>query len=254
MRRKLNYCRKIMKILTYLSNLGWKNQKDMVKVWESNWKEKGFDPIILTDSDADTHPYYQTLKRNMEFSHFRIMKKDLSAYGFSCWARWLAYANQDIKEHFYVSDYDVINESIKPDTKMNFVDNKIVFLEGLCPSISTGNSDMYFKLCKSFSDICKEQFPVFSKSITKLKRDGAKYPHFHDQNFFMELNRSHLLQKKLSFCEFRHFRTQEDKTINKFHHISHRATHEYMLKQGIDNNNDPDCNYRIMLMKRAAAL
>jgi len=67
-----------MKILTYLSNLGWKNQKEMVKIWESNWKEKGFDPIILTDSDADTHPYYQTLKRNMEFSHFRIMKKDLS--------------------------------------------------------------------------------------------------------------------------------------------------------------------------------
>ena len=160
-----------MNIYTYYENIGFKNQTKLIDFWKTSWSNQGYNPIILTKSDVENHCFYNKFCNKINNIHKQIMDKDISDYGMSCFVRWLAYANLNEQQKFYVSDYDVINKNypiIHPIEKLHFMD-------GHCPCIASGNSNQFMALCKMFINV--------SQSNMFFIRSNIKEPHYHDQEF-----------------------------------------------------------------------
>jgi len=134
-----------MKIHTYFNDIGFHGQEDIIAKWESNWRNAGFEPVVLKIDDAKANPHFGEYAEEIH----RAAKDcgyDMSDYAFSCFARWLAYANQT-GEAFYVSDYDVFNAGLAPDRPSD----KLHFMDGRCPCLVSGSPSQFLELCFMFS-------------------------------------------------------------------------------------------------------
>ena len=158
-----------MKIYTYYENINFKDQDELVDLWKRSWERQGFETVILDRSHAESHPYYEEFVKDLKEIHLEIMNKPLHNYGLSCYLRWLAYATQP-EEKFYVSDYDVINNSFKPIEP----DDKLHFMDSTCPCIASGTAKQFEALCHMFVDLSKSR-------MNSLK--GVPVQWYHDQEF-----------------------------------------------------------------------
>lgn len=77
-------------------------QKRILAIWESNWREAGWEPVILTEVHARQHPDFQ---KYYEKFH-AIPTANPKEYEMACWLRWLAMLQ--IGGGMMV-DYDVLN-------------------------------------------------------------------------------------------------------------------------------------------------
>lgn len=170
-----------MKIYTYYEDIGFVNQLELIELWKESWSKNGYDAIVLGKKDVETHSFYDNFCAVIKNIHKSIIGTEISAYGLSCFVRWLAYSNLKLHKRFYVSDYDIINKNypvIYPIDRLHLMD-------GLCPCIASGNSDDFTKLCHMFINITLNNLEK-----VKIRTTG---PHYHDQEFFVYNH--HLLQQ-----------------------------------------------------------
>lgn len=161
-----------MKIYTYYEDINHADQEKMLQLWQTSWSNAGFDPIILTKTDAKNHNFYENFIEQIKKIHYEIIGKEISSYGFSCYVRWLAYATMP-KEKFYVSDYDCINNGLKIQEPCD----KLHLMDDACPCFVSGSSEQFDQLCYNFIAISSDRI----EDIKKLKDNG---PCYHDQEFF----------------------------------------------------------------------
>jgi hypothetical protein len=163
-----------MKIYTYYENINFKNQDELVALWEKSWKQHDFEPIVLMRKDAEKSDFYEEFVSRITELHQNIAKNPLSKYGLSCWLRWLAYSTQP-EEKFFVSDYDVINH------KFNLTEpiDTLHLMDDCCPCIASGTSSQFLALCKKFIEVTEQNKQTFI-DIYKQRN----FVHFHDQEFF----------------------------------------------------------------------
>jgi len=150
-------------------------QSKLIDLWKYSWEKNGFNPIVLSISDVITHPLYDKFIEDIQNIHANISGHTISKYGLSCYRRWLAYANLNNNDIFYVSDYDVINNGFKP-TNLQKTKDKISFLDTLCPSIAVGNSDQFLNFCLDILKTSKNQDIIDAYKVNKLQN-------YHDQEF-----------------------------------------------------------------------
>lgn len=161
-----------MKIYTYYEDINHTNQEKMLELWQLSWANAGFNPIILTKKDAQQHNFYESFVEQIKNLHKEIMQKEISSYGLSCYVRWLAYASQS-QEKFYVSDYDCVNNGLKPEK----LSDKIHLMDADCPCFASGSPEQFEQLCHNFVEISLSR-------MEKLKELKNNNPCYHDQDFF----------------------------------------------------------------------
>lgn len=206
-----------MKIYTYYEEICFPEQQEMLSIWKNNWETKGFQPIVLERKDAKSHFLFNEYVNTLNKRHKNLLGRDISEYGLSCYFRWLAYANLNIKETFLVSDYDVINVRLKKQDVSGFH-----LMSNLCPCLASGNSKDFLMLSRFFLE--------YSRKIKKISN-------FHDQDILAHAGEKEILRYlnnlKISmlvafpenvhpFCKEPYFPT---------YHVSHRAASRILLEQ-----------------------
>jgi len=166
------------KIYTYYEDIGFKQQTELVNLWKNSWENMGFEAIVLCKQHARKHPDYDDFVEKMRFIFLELTGKKLSAYGLSCFVRWLAYATlgrdddpltPGKDERFLVSDYDVINNGWTPK---DCPSEKLHFLDEDCPCLASGTPAHFDLLCRAFFDVTM----IRTKELSDVN-------HYHDQNF-----------------------------------------------------------------------
>lgn len=212
-----------MKIYTYYEDFGFNNQLELIELWKQSWSKNGYDPVVLGEKDVETHGLYNNFCTVIKNIHKSIIGEEISAYGLSCFVRWLAYSNLNLHDRFYVSDYDIINKNypvIYPIDRLHLMD-------GHCPCIASGNSNDFQKLCHMFIN-------VTLSNLEEIKIRNTS-PHYHDQEFFSYNNKTLQQEKKLYITRSRptigEFYTYEDSHPDiKIFHVAHRNVF-YMRKK-----------------------
>jgi hypothetical protein len=188
-----------MKIYTYFENINFQSQNELLSLWKRSWERQGFEALVLNRDAAEQHPYYHEFSLKMNDLHVKIMGKPLSNYGLSCYLRWLAYATQP-EEKFYVSDYDIINNSFK----IKEPSNQLHFIDGDCPCIASGTPSQFYNLCEAFIDVSYERLSFLT---------GVVSPHYHDQEFLRHNMISRLLPEAEKYLKKYNIFMTRDRTM-----------------------------------------
>ena len=210
-----------MKVYTYYEEVGFPDQKIILDIWRKNWANKGFQPIVLKRRHAESHFLFNKYANTLNKRHKLFLKRNINEYGLSCYFRWLAYANLNMKETFLVSDYDVINVSLKESNIVGFN-----FMCNLCPCLISGNSKDFLALSKFFIE--------YSHKIKKISN-------FHDQDILAHAGREYLLNYfknlKISHTVGVPSRIEPFYSYppNSSYHVSHRSANDSMTKSDIKN-------------------
>jgi hypothetical protein len=237
-----------MKIYTYYEDINFEQQKKMLELWEKSWKQAGFEPVILSLSNAKSHPFYEEFVYKITDIHLKIKQEALSNYGIACFVRWLAYATQSNNEYVYVSDYDCVNNGLEPIIKTD----KLHLMDGACPCFVSGTAQQFENLCHLFIDITTERIHKIIQS--------DKCVWYHDQDFFINnmleqnnptskqiLETNNILITRDRINGVGPFQSDKENTV-KVLHISHHNASE--LKKTIEVFKQmPIENIRIQIME-----
>lgn len=77
-------------------------QRRILAIWEKNWRDAGWEPIILTETHARKHPEFERYRKAFEAMP-TVSPKD---YEMACWLRWMAMA---VIGGGFMIDYDVLS-------------------------------------------------------------------------------------------------------------------------------------------------
>lgn len=214
-----------MKIYTYYTELTsnksyHKSQLELLDIWSQSWRNNGFTPIVLKESDLKKSSLYYEMCEKLPIFGEKLGEKTTD-YGMSCYLRWLAYSQQDDQD-FYVSDYDVINKNFKG---LSFSKDNIHLLNNVCPCLAYGSSKKFFDLCKNFISVTEKNFEKISKIHSK-----SKHTCYHDQEFF-DYNYSDLTKSyNISVTTLPHWG-------RSLFHVSHHAADEFIKSKGLTVEN-----------------
>lgn len=168
-----------MKVYTYYDDI-LENQKELLNIWQKNWKDCGFEPVVLSESNAKSHPYYDEFVANLKSIHLKVLSVPLSPYGLACYLRWLTYASLNIDQPFYVMDYDIINNGVEV-SQLNPIPEKLTLHAFCCPCFVSANSKQFNDLCHKFVDISQNN--IEKNQQFARKRNFGKF--YHDNEFFI---------------------------------------------------------------------
>ena len=181
--KKEKQCNKIkrlycMKIYTYYENVGMPDQEETIALWKQNWSESGFEPIVLRNHHAKSHPRYKEIKELIAEIHLdgAGVKMESVSYWLSVHTYHLAFDSQ-IQDSSLVIDYDLFNLSLDP----NFcIPKEFTYHDGCCAcccSGKTGDFMSWLELCIQHKSTLKE----------KIKQDHKKTGRQHYGNdFFLD--------------------------------------------------------------------
>lgn len=164
-----------MKIFTYCEPINFSFQDELISLWKKSWEGKGFEPIVLNQTHAKQHAYYEEFNNKIDQVVKIITGAPLSSYGKACYMRWLAYATQ-ANEKFFVADYDVINNNFTPFEP----EDSLCFYDRFCPCFASGTPSQFYNLCKAFIDVSLCRTQQIKETYKELK-----YTNFHDQDFLV---------------------------------------------------------------------
>lgn len=202
-----------MKIYTYYEDIDVPRQKEILELWKYSWQKYGFDPIVLSEIDAQRNVFYNEFIEKMQAIHLSIINNPISKYGMSCYKRWLAYATQN-EERFYFSDYDVINNGFLPKEPIK----KLHLMDGCCPCFGSGSPSEMQILCQTMIDMSLERMD----ELINIKI----HPWYHDQEFFvynksklMETNWCSISRNRPELCEYYQYNKDNSKLLTI--HLAH---------------------------------
>lgn len=166
-----------MKIYTYYENVGMPDQEETLALWSQNWKESGFEPIVLREHHARSHTRYQEIEELISEIHLdgARIKIPSSSYWLSVHTYHLAFDSQ-IQNRSLVIDYDVFNVSLKPSFT---IPEEFTYYDGWCTCCCSGKQGDFMNwldLCIKYKSILKE----------KIKQDHAKTGRqYYGNDFFL---------------------------------------------------------------------
>lgn len=125
------------------------SQRELLKLWERNWKSRGWEPVVLTEDDARKHP---------RFSFFdEIFRAKPTEYGIpytlACWLRWLAMSQVG----GMLVDYDVFTYSFRPRDAIDHLAHPIMSIFANDPpsrlfmGAVIGSAQHYLDMCELFA-------------------------------------------------------------------------------------------------------
>lgn len=97
-----------MNVYTYY--VGHSHEEELLELWKNSWRRVGWQPIVLTEKDAEHHPLFSFFK-TAKFFH---RSPNPEIYERACWIRWLALSYISDNNKFCHSDFDVINYGWMP--------------------------------------------------------------------------------------------------------------------------------------------
>lgn len=100
---------------------------ELIKLWEKSWINFGWNPIILSLSDAKRHPRYNEIDLKDYSSNLYKYSVNGANYLELCYSRWFAYACED----GLWSDYDVINYGFTQDDSLHLMKHEPVFIDNI---------------------------------------------------------------------------------------------------------------------------
>ena len=125
-------------------------------MWERSWSVAGWTPVVLSEKDAMTHPYYHAFK-------IRVGSYPLAAQGggrdyeVACYLRHLAMANVG---GGWLTDYDVFNVNLPPPPNCDWLpnDGKFTTRDAFIPAVTTGTSDEFLRVAREIGRAsCRER-------------------------------------------------------------------------------------------------
>lgn len=141
----------------------------MVKMWVKSWSNQGWNPIVLSEKDAKSHPLYE------QFSHVlrRFPSVNTPGFDYHAFMRWLAVPALD----GYVStEPDVLNYSLTPDMIVPWLEkamsNNILQCHSPVPAFLCGTPRAYENVCKQIID-----------HVVTHEDSYEGRPHLSDQDF-----------------------------------------------------------------------
>lgn len=167
-----------MKIYTYYENVGMPDQEETLALWEQNWRESGFEPVVLNEEYSKSNKRYQEIKDFIYELHVDSIgiRMPEPNYWMAVHFRYLAYT-YFVNENMLCMDYDIFNISLKPDFK---VSDEFTYHDGLCACCCSGKGAGFINwldLCIKYKSILKE----------KIKQDHAKTGrHYYGNDFFLD--------------------------------------------------------------------
>lgn len=214
-----------MKIYAYYHDIGFSGQDELVDLWKQNWQQHGFDPVVLSLSDAKAHPFYREFVSAITGRY----RDALSMYGLHTFIAWLAFANQRV-EQCYVSDIDVFNRSLTPDDPI--MPDRLHFLNRKCTCFASGRPSHYLRLCRQMARNGGSQLPSAERQ-------------WHDQTWVVE-NFDRI--KRFPWTRFSKGREVCD---GKVLHFSHNVTQQVKTERGLSTPKDA---LRIQLIKECSEI
>jgi len=171
---------------------GWSNDFALVELWKSNWQQKGFEPILLSKSDAEKHPYYEEFCEKISKTFELVMGRGILSrdhpwdyYVFHNYIRFLAYANVLTKdEPSLVMDYDVYNINY---SEHNLDNKSLTFLFAKCPCLVSATRHQFLSYCRWMANE-----PSNHIETIKSELDKGSYSTLHEMAL---LNYLHLIDK-----------------------------------------------------------
>lgn len=155
------------KVYTFFEPIDeWDSSSKLLDLWVENWSSKGFETIVLNESDAKSHPYYEQYDKIIRSNYKKITGKDIMIgwghYVYYCFIRHLAYANKMTDEICIAMDYDIYNIDYKPE---KLTKNKLVFFTANNPCCISGNNKLFLQLCLLMSKFTEENIEEYKLSF-----------------------------------------------------------------------------------------
>jgi len=194
-----------MNIFTYYDDIGFDNQNRILDLWKKNWSSFGFNPVVLSNRDAQKHQYFKEFCQEIRSIYKRIKGENISKYDFCCHLRWLAYAAQK-NAPFLVSDYDVFNSGFSFELFDKYESSTINFLNNQCPCIAYGSPPAFEMFAKDIIKISQDNV----ENIKKISKDP-----YHDQEF-ISCNYT-ILKDKYTFSQIKNI-------IHYSHHEAYKIS------------------------------
>lgn len=133
------------KVYTYFAPVesegGKAEQQRILAIWRAQWLANGWQPVVLTEEDAQRHPDYESLK-----AHFASLPTiNRPGYEMACWLRWVAMAATG---GGLMVDYDTLPFDFHPPIEVHGVPNysvlpRILADNGPCPCSVFGTVDQF---------------------------------------------------------------------------------------------------------------
>lgn len=85
--------------------------QETLKIWDRSWKERGWNPIVLNEESAKSHPFYAAFSQKIKsFPSVNGERFDYHAF-----MRWLAIANLGGNDFVVTTEPDVLNYGVNSD-------------------------------------------------------------------------------------------------------------------------------------------
>ena len=134
-------------VYTYFEDQGM-GDEPALEVWRDVWAKAGWDPVVLSQKDAERHPRYDEMVRR--FSEYPTV--NVPGYELACYLRYLAMA---VVGGGFMTDYDVINVNVPPPPTCDWLPNDGAFTthEKFVPSVATGTAAEFDRVVNEFYDV-----------------------------------------------------------------------------------------------------
>lgn len=145
-----------MNIYTYFVPIGLieeRTQRRVLEWWRQTWSRAGWNPVILSEVIARTHPRFD--------SYSAVMRKkplmNSAQYELACFYRWMATAAAGGGVQ---CDYDCINNGLTPeDIAPLLADGKMTIYEPAhVPSLVSGSAAEFERMCDLFAGFEVSQY------------------------------------------------------------------------------------------------
>jgi hypothetical protein len=159
-----------MNVYSYFESVdGLPLNNHMVKMWVESWSKQGWNPIVLGESDAKTHPLYEKFSNALK----TFPSVNTPGFDYHAFMRWLAVPAVG----GYVStEPDVINYSLTPDMVKEWIalsdENQILQCHSPVPAFLCGTPSSYETICKQ----------IINHTVTPEDSVYGR-PHLSDQDF-----------------------------------------------------------------------
>jgi hypothetical protein len=155
-----------MKVYTYFDSCIFSDiAKETLKLWEKSWAARGWEPIILSEKDAEGHPFYSCFRESIK----NFPSVNGHNFDYHAFMRWLAIAN--LKNSFIVStEPDVINYAL--NTNQVTKTGHEVEIHSPVPAFLIGSSAEFERFCAH----------ILTHNINNNDVFEGK-PHLSDQDF-----------------------------------------------------------------------
>ncbi|XP_071846003.1 uncharacterized protein [Apostichopus japonicus] len=127
-------------------------QAAILQIWTESWTLAGWNPRILSEEDAKTHPDYLSLRAKFE----QLPTINRKEYEMSCFLRYVAMATVG---GGWMSDFDVLPFQF-PACSPPFKDSFTIY-EGIVPALVYGTSNDYTRVARLMGEVEWQSNPTF---------------------------------------------------------------------------------------------